>query len=195
MKLLIFLLIFSTSAMARVDVWSEGMHLYVGGGANSSLYDAKGYTLGEGLHFKTDFGYSFKKAWAIEAGSFVKFTKVHDTLIWDTLLTIGVRRKIGDDHFIRVFAGQAPTVFFTKDLPEVYRRSKATRILYTGPVFGVSFGKIYEDWFWEVTGSYQTLDKSRGIKNVHDVPEEVFRTDNNGVRITSLAITFGIQVF
>ncbi len=177
-----------------MDVWSEGLHLYGGGGVNTSLYHSEGDTLGSGLHFKTDFGYSFKKSWAIEAGSFVKFTKVHDTLIWDTLLTIGVRRKLQEDFYIRPFIGQAPTVFYSDKTPEVYRRSNTERIIYNGPAFGISFGKIYKTWFWETTVSYQALDKGKGIRDNKSVPEEVFRSDMEGLKITSFSLTFGLQV-
>lgn len=196
MKFLLFFALFISSQLrADTDVWSEGIHLYAGGGANTSLYRSSGDTLGTGLHFKTDFGYSFKKVWAIEAGSFVKFTKVHDTLIWDTLLTIGIRRKLTEDYYLRPFIGQAPTVFYTDKTPEVYRRSNTSRVIYTGPAFGVSFGRIYKTWFWETTASYQALDKARGIRDKGSVPEEVFRSDLNGLKITSLSLTFGLQVF
>jgi hypothetical protein len=195
MKLFVFFFVFFTSsAYADMDVWSEGIHLYAGVGANSSVYHTGGDTLGAGLHFKTDFGYSFGNKWAVEAGSFVKFTRVHETLIWDTLLTIGVRRKLAEDFYVRPFIGQAPTVFYTDKTPEVYRRSDSSRIIYTGPAFGVSFGRIYKSWFWETTVSYQSLDKGRGIRDSNTAPEEVFRSDLEGLKITSFSITFGLQV-
>ncbi len=194
-KLLVLLALFSFEAFAQKEPWKEGLHMYVGGGPNLSVYHSKGDSVGGGLHFKTDFGLSFKKYWAIEAGSFVKFVKVHDVLIWDTALTLGLKRRLHDDYYVRVFGGQAPTVFYTSDTPDVYRKSKSSRVIYTGPVIGFSLGKFYEDWFWETSMSYQSLDKARGIRDDGSVPKEVFRTDLSSVKIMSVSLTFGMMVF
>lgn len=194
-KIILLLLFVSGMASAQEEAWKEGLHLYLGGGPNLSLYHSGGDSLGGGLHFKTDFGYSFKNKWAIEAGSFVKFAKIHDTLIWDTSLVLGVKRRLPGDYFVRAFAGQAPTVFYTDDTPEVYRRTKTSRIIITGPVVGFALGKFYEKWFWETTASYQSLDKARGVRDEGSVPTEVFRTERSGVKIVSLSFTFGVVVF
>ncbi|MES2527286.1 MAG: hypothetical protein V4598_09365 [Bdellovibrionota bacterium] len=194
-KLLLLLFFISLPVLSQDDPWKEGLHMYVGGGPNLSVYHTSGDSLGAGLHFKTDFGYSFKKVWAIEAGSFVKFVKIHDTLIWDTALTLGLKRKLPDDYYIRVFAGQAPTVFYTDDTPDVYRKTKSSRVIYTGPVIGFSLGKFHETWFWETSLSYQSLDKARGIRDDGSVPTEVFRTDLSSVKIFSASVTFGMMVF
>ena len=195
MKKIMLLFFFSFPLFAETDPWKEGLHMYAGGGPNLSIYHTEGESIGGGLHFKTDFGYSFKKAWAIEAGSFVKFAKIHDTLIWDTLLTLGLKRKLPDNYYVRLFAGQAPTVFYTDDTPELYRRSKSSRVIYTGPVGGFSIGKFHKTWFWETTASYQSLDKARGVRDKGSVPTEVFRTGLSGVKIMSLSLTFGLVVF
>ncbi len=194
-KLLLLLIFFSLPLFAQEEPWKEGMHMYVGAGPNLSVYHADGDSIGGGLHFKTDFGYSFKKSWAIEAGSFVKFVKIHDVLIWDTALTLGLKRKLPQDYYLRAFMGQAPTVFYTNDKPDVYRRSKSSRVIYTGPVIGFSLGNFHKDWFWETTASYQSLDKSRGIRDDGIVPTEVFRTDLSSVKIISVSVTFGMMVF
>lgn len=200
MKLLILLFFFLPAAHAQDIVWKEGLRLFLGGGANLSDYRSRGDQLGAGLHFKSDFGYFFKKKWAIESGSLVKFAKVSDTLIWDTLLTIGVRRKLADHYYVRGFVGQAPTVFYTNETPEVYKRTGSSRILYTGPVIGGGWGKFHETedktiWFWEVGGSFQKLDKAKGIRDSGSVPEVVFQTDRRAVEVYSVTISFGIMVF
>lgn len=199
MKLLVFLILFPLSAFAKSAMWNEGLHLLAGGGVNVSNYHQKGDVVGEGLHFKTDVALSFKRYWAVETGSFVRFNYLRDTFIWDTLLTVGIRRRFHDDHFLRVFAGSAPTVFFSDDTPDVYRRSKPSRIIYTGPVYGLSWGRFLKssentDWFWEISTHYQSLEQGRGVKD-GTVPEVVFVTGKEKIQIYSLSVSFGLLVF
>lgn len=199
MKILILLLFLVPGLSRANEMWKENLHLLVGGGGNLSDYRRTGDVIGTGLHFKTDVAYAFRERWAVETGSFVRFNYLHDTFIWDTLLTVGVRRRLAEDHYVRLFAGKAPTVFFTKDTPEVYRRSDSTRILYTGPVVGASWGKFSTtkagtDWFWEISSHYQSLESARGIKG-GTVPEVVFVTGKEKIRIYSISVSFGILVF
>lgn len=199
MKLLFILSFFSIGAFAETTMWKEGLHLLAGGGANISNYHREGDLVGAGLHFKTDVSFSFKKKWAIETGSFVRFNHLNDTFIWDTLLTVGVRRRFAGENFLRVFAGRAPTVFFTDDAPDVYRRTEPSRIIYTGPVYGLSWGRFIRDedktdWFWEISGHYQFLKQGRGVKE-GTVPEVVFVTGREKIQIYSLSVSFGLLVF
>ena len=199
MKSLAFIFIFLPSAHGASLHWDEGLHLLAGGGANVSDYHRKGDLVGGGLHFKTDVAYSFKGKWSLETGSFVRFNYLRDTFIWDTLLTIGIRRRFRD-NFLRVFGGRAPTVFFSDDSPEVYKRSETSRIIYTGPVYGLSWGKFlksangHKDLFWEVSAHYQSLEKGRGVKE-GTVPEVVFVTGKEKIQIYSFSVTFGLLVF
>ncbi len=200
MKFLLLIFLFLSSAHAQERTWKEGLHLFLGGGLNLSNYHTTGDTLGSGLHFKTDFGYFFQEKWAIESGSNVKFAKVHDTLIWDTLLTIGVRRRLRDNYYARAFIGQAPTVFFTHDSPDLYKRSGSSRILYSGPVIGGGYGKFYQTpddtvWFWEIGGSFQKLDNAKGVRDKGTVPEVVFQTNRRAVEVYSATFSVGILVF
>jgi hypothetical protein len=198
MKLLFFLLLLPGTLWAQSQVWNEGLHLLLGGGANLSDYHRNGDTVGAGLHFKTDVGYYFHEHWAVEAGSFVRFNKLHDTFIWDTLLTLGLRRRF-EDHFVRAFVGKAPTVFYTDKVPETYQRSDSTRIQYTGPVVGLGWGEFLKtkkgtNWFWELSTSYQSLEKGQGIRN-GTLPEVVFVTGREKIQIYTLSFSVGIMVF
>lgn len=199
MKLLLVFLFFTSSAFAQSELWNKRLHLLLGGGGNISNYHRSGDVIGTGLHFKTDVVLPVHDKWAVETGSFVRFNYIHDTFIWDTLLTVGVRRKLKEDQFLRVFAGRAPTVFFTSDTPDVYQR-KTSRILYTGPVYGAAWGKFEKtkagtEWFWELSGHYQSLEKGKGIQDDGEVPEVVFVTGKEKIQIYSVSISFGILVF
>lgn len=195
MKAFFLLSVLFLSSSASAAFRDQGLHLLLGGGPNVSVYHQDGDSVGEGLHFKTDVAFAFDQRWSAELGSFVRFNFLQDTFIWDTLLTLGVRRRYGDERFFRFFIGEAPTVFFTDDRPEVYRRREASRIIYTGPVLGLGWGKFEnDDWFWEIVFSYQFLERGRGVQE-GTVPEVVFATDREKTQIYSLSVTFGILVF
>lgn len=199
MKLLAMIIFLISTAHGASLHWDEGLHLLAGGGLNVSNYHRRGDVIGEGLHFKTDVAYSFKEKWSVETGSFVRFNYLRDTFIWDTLLTVGIRRRFGD-NFLRVFGGRAPTVFFSDDAPDVYKRSDTSRIIYTGPVYGASWGEFlksaggHQDLFWEVSAHYQSLEKGRGVRD-GTVPEVVFTTGKEKIQIYSLSVSFGMLVF
>ena len=199
MKLLAFIFFFITSAEGASRHWDEGLHLLGGGGVNVSNYHRKGDVVGGGLHFKTDVAYSFQEKWSAETGSFVRFNYLSETFIWDTLLTIGARRRFGN-NFLRLFVGSAPTVFFSNKSLDVYQRSDTSRIIYTGPVYGLSWGEFlksaggHQDLFWEISAHYQSLEKGRGVKD-GAVPEVVFTTGKGKIQIYSVSVSFGLLVF
>lgn len=205
----LLLLFFVSSAQARqhdkfyASSWDAGVHLFAGGGINGSLYnsDAEKQNQGPGLHFKTDFGWFLDSKWALEAGSHVMFTKVKEYLIWDTLLTVGVRHRFHGQYFGRIFYGQAPTVFYLDDVPSFYDRRGATRVQYTGPVYGFALGEMREAkdgkvWFIEAGTSFQSLDDSEGVKDQGNVPEVVFSGENrNVIKIYTIYVSVGVLVF
>lgn len=217
MKFLIILLFISVSSFAqeteeyyfKPDKWLKGIHLMAGGGLNGSIYhsEAERQNQGIGLNLKTDLGYYFNDRFAIEASSNVKFNKVSEYLVWDTLLTLGVRYRFEDFPFtksksmyMRAFYGIAPTVFFLDDAPEIYRSTDASRIQYDGPVYGLALGNMYETkkgrvWFMEYGLSYQNLKNVEGIKD--DVaPQVVFKDASGGnIIIYSAYLSIGVLVF
>jgi hypothetical protein len=225
MKFILLLLVCSFPLLAQVEKtahpetqqfyfkperWLEGVHLFAGGGLNASIYNSavERQNQGIGLNFKTDLGYYFNDRFAIEASSNVKFNKMKEYLIWDTLLTLGLRYRFEKFPFTksksiygRVFYGVAPTVFFLDDAPQVYRRRNSARIQYDGPVVGLALGNMYETksgrvWYVEYGASYQYLRNETGINNKGDTPVVAFNDKNgNSIRIYSLYATIGLLVF
>lgn len=210
MKKWIFLFAFFSSQLLaedelrfKPDKWLSGFHLMAGAGVNASIYnsDFERQNQGLGLTLKTDLGYYLDHSWALEASSNVKFNKVEEYLIWDTLLTLGVRYRFHKSHYARAFSGWAPTVFFLDDAPDVYQRSEAKRVQYNGPVLGMAYGKFYQTekkliWFVEYAASYQKLANEKGVADESDVPEIVFRSGGSGqVQIYSVYASIGVLVF
>lgn len=195
----------------KPDDYLKGLHLMAGGGINGSIYnsDVERQNQGFGLNLKTDLGYYFNDRFAIEWSSNVKFNKVKEYLIWDTLITGGIRYRFEDFPFtdsnkiyMRLFYGKAPTVFFIDDAPEVYRRSSAKRLQYDGPVYGFAFGEMYETkkgrvWFLEYGASMQELRELNFVRNEGEVPTVLFSETSRGaqVKIYSLYASIGVLVF
>ena len=186
----------------KADSWDEGIHLLAGVGPNASIYnsDVDRQNQSGGLNFKTDFGYFINSKWAIETGSQVRFTKFDEYLSWDTLLTIGIRHRFKDAYFSRIFFGEAPTVFFLDDSPDFYQRSGATRIQYSGPVYGLAFGEMRETesgkvWFLESGLSYQSLENAKGVVEKSGISEVVFESGSGDVKVYTLYFSVGLLVF
>lgn len=209
MKLIfIFLLIIFNSAYGeteykfRPDYWSKGFHLNAGGGLNVTQFhsDDRFNDIGYGLNFKTDLGYFFTNRFALEWSSNVKFARIEEYLVWDTLFTFGIRYRI-KDYYVRGFYGKAPTVvFFDGKQPDEYEDSKATRLQFDGPVYGFALGKTYLDdetgiiWFLEGSGTFQRLQEREGIHMNGQVPE-VISTEKDKSSVVSLYIMIGMMVF
>lgn len=179
------------------------LHLMAGGGANVSSFKApgSGLIIGEGLNFKTDLGYYFNDQWAVEWGVQVKFNKVSDALIWDTLMTVGPRYQFkSSPHYIRAFYGKSPTVLYNNGEGFVDGGS-SDRIQFDGPVWGFTVGKLYKTkkdnlWFIEGSITQQKLKDRIGIENDGDIPVETFRQENaRAIEIYSVILTIGWRVF
>jgi hypothetical protein len=185
----------------RPDYWSKGFHLIAGGGLNATHFqsDKRFDDIGYGLNFKTDLGYYFTNRFAVEWSSNVKFNRVDHYLIWDTLITGGLRYRI-KDYYVRGFYGKAPTVvFFNGDPPDEYEGSKASRLQYDGPVYGLAVGKMYQHkkgyiWFIEGSGTFQRLKEREAIHMDGQTPEVVDREKDKST-VVSAYIMIGLMVF
>ncbi len=205
--LLIFFLVFSPLAFGddeykfRPDYWSKGLHLNAGGGLNMIQFqsDDDFDSLGYGLNFKTDLGYYFTNRFAVEWSSNVKFNRLDEYLVWDTLITFGVRYRI-KEYYLRAFYGKAPTVvFFQDNNPEDYKDSDASRLQFDGPVYGLAVGKMFESrngliWFLETSGTLQRLEEREAIRMDGQVPEVIARTSERSTQV-SLYAMIGILIF
>jgi hypothetical protein len=208
MKAILIIVILISTAFAhedeykfRPDYWSKGLHLIAGGGVNGTYYDSnESYgNYGYGLNGKTDLGYYFTNRFAVEWSSNVKFNKINDYLVWDTLITFGLRYRL-KEYYIRGFGGKAPTViFFQGNPPDEYKNSSASRLQYDGPVYGLAIGKMYEDrngliWFLETSATFQELNDRQGIKMNGQTPVVVSR-ERDASRLYSLYFMIGLLVF
>jgi hypothetical protein len=210
MKFLILLLIQISFAFAepdliehkfRPDYWTKGLHLNAGGGMNITHFDSNDRydEIGYGLNFKTDLGYYFTNRFAIEWSSNVKFNRVNNFLIWDSLFTAGLRYRI-KEYYVRAFYGKAPTVvFFNGNPPEGFENSKASRFQYDGPVYGIAIGKMFKTdagliWFIETSQTYQRLEEREAIHMDGQVPEVIGREKDSST-VLSVYFMVGILIF
>lgn len=191
------------------DAWSEGLHLFAGIGLNSSLYtsDVERIDAGLGSNLKADLGCYFNDRWAFEWSTSVKFNRVNEYLIWDTLLTIGARYRFQTDllngsSYGRIFLGRSPTViYFNGDAPEEYRDKGVSRVQFDGPAYGLAWGvmqkvKNKQTWFVEFAASVQTLEQHDGIQMDGEVPVVIMSgPQGDKSQIWSVYASFGILVF
>lgn len=196
----------------ETDHWSKGMHLLAGGGFNSALYtsDEDLSDGGVGLNLKTDLLYVLNPQWALEWSASVKFNRMEENfLLWDTLLTVGVRTQLpkiypemSGNPYARFFLGRAPTVLFLNgENPREDSNPNTSRIHFDGPVVGLGWGVLKKNekgqvWFTEIAATAQSLENEEDVMMDGEVPLVLSRSQvkNNG-RIYSIAITIGILAF
>ncbi|AFY02063.1 hypothetical protein [Bdellovibrio bacteriovorus] len=216
-SLSVFLLsmLLSVSALAtdfETDNWSDGLHLLAGGGFNSALYtsDDDHSDGGVGVNLKTDLLYVFHPEWAVEWSASVKFNRMEDSfLLWDTLLTMGIRTQLPKIYpemegtpYARLFVGRAPTVLFLNgETPKGVSDPSTSRIHFDGPVVGLGWGILKKNskgqvWFTEIAATAQTLESEEDVMMDGEVPLVLSRNQvTNNARIYSIAVTFGILAF
>lgn len=212
----ILALLTSVSAQASedfsIDAWHPGFRLLAGGGVNSSLYSSENEQIdgGLGLSFKTDFVYFLDENWGVDAGSSVKFNRINGYLLWDTQLTLGLRRNLPGLRFkyinapyVRAFFGRSPTVIFTADgpNPSIAHEEGVSRMQFDGTVSGLTFGNLARTkagtiWFTEISYSYQHIDRVSEIQNRGDVPEVVYQGPAvPDSKMYTLTLSFGALIF
>jgi hypothetical protein len=168
------------------DHWAPGLHLFAGGGLNTSFYSSEHERVegGVGLNLKTDLVYFFDENWGADWGSAVKFNRIDGLLMWDTQFTLGVRRRIPSEWvwnlgnpYARIFAGRSPTVVFLDgdDIPGKVHDDNVNRIQFDGSVYGITVGNLAKTkagtmWFSELSLTYQKFENESEIKMDGDVP-------------------------
>ncbi len=185
----------------RPDYWTKGFHLNAGLGPQATYFDSdRRYNgIGVGTNFKTDLGYFFTNRFAIEWSTNAKFNMLNDFLIWDTLITGGIRYRM-KEYFVRAFYGRAPTVvFFNGKVPDEYKGTKASRLQFDGPVYGLGLGKYYKSkknliWFLETAGTFQRLREREAIYMKGEVPV-VVGSEKDKSTVLSLLFSIGILIF
>lgn len=157
------ILIFTQTVLAfSPEQWSPGLHLLTGAGLNTSTYktQTESIYLGWGSNLLANAGWYFNDQWAAETSAYVKFNKLKSNLIWNTLLTLGVRYRISD-YYVRGFGGVGLLVVSVND-EQPFSNTRASRLHMEGPVAGLGFGRLYKNtnnfiWFWETSGTIQTI--------------------------------------
>lgn len=217
MKKLIFILLFSFSSLSYANDfdpyhWEPGLHLFAGGGVNTAVYSNSKdtYDGGLGLNLKTDLVYFLNSDWAVEWSSSVKFNRVDQYLVWDTLFTVGLRTTLPSlthyeygQPYGRIFIGRAPTVLFLngEDLPTDPSKKDVSRIQFDGPVGGLAVGTFHTTekglvWFTEIGASVQSLEQESDIKMDGDVPVVISTNSvSDHTTIYSLYLTIGVLAF
>lgn len=211
MKKLILLLFFiplvsqaqllDTGEEFLTDDWSEGLHIFAGLGVNSSNYrsnNRRNY-LGLGSNFKTDVGWYFNHDWALELSASVKFNRLDKNLLWDTLLSLGLRYRLEDDYF-RAFAGAGVLVVVLGE-DEPTTRQDTARLHMDGPAVGLGFGKIRRTesgkvWFTELNGTVQWLRHRDDVIVDGETPIAISSEPlNDNSTVYSLQATIGVMLF
>ncbi len=213
MKRLIFLFIFFLPIIASAqlfdteeefltDDWSEGLHIFVGAGVNSSNYhsNTRRNYLGLGINLKTDVGWYFHHDWALESSASVKFNRLNGDLIWDTLLTLGLRYRL-ENYYFRAFAGAGVlVVVLGKDQPEI-NDNNTRRLHMDGPALGLGFGKTNKTeagkiWFIELNGTAQQIKHRDDVAIDGQYPIAISsQSVNDNSTIYSLQFTIGVLLF
>lgn len=193
--------LFDNEERFLTDDWSEGLHIFVGAGLNSSNYhsNSRRNYLGLGINFKTDVGWYFHHDWAIESSASVKFNKLNGDLIWDTLLTLGLRYRI-EEHYLRGFAGAGVLVIVLgEDQPTANNNTK--RLHMDGPAFGLGFGRTKKTetgkiWFIELNGTAQLITHRDEVAVDGQYPIAISSEPvNDNSTIYSLQFTIGGLLF
>lgn len=193
--------LFDSEEEFLADDWSEGLHIFVGAGVNSSNYhsDSRNNYLGLGSNFKTDVGWYFNHDWAIESSASIKFNRLNGDLIWDTLLTLGLRYRI-EKYYFRGFAGAGVlVVVLNEDEPNVDNNTR--RLHMDGPAVGLGFGQTQKTetgkiWFIELNGTAQLIKHRDDVAIDGQYPIAISSQPvNDNSTIYSLQFTIGVLLF
>ncbi|WP_413557225.1 hypothetical protein [Bdellovibrio sp. HCB209] len=187
------------------QIWRPGLHIDVGMGLHGGVYLVEGssrdYSIGSSI--KTDVGYYLNEDWALEASSFIRFSRVNNFVVWGTQLSIGARQRLPsgwmDEQvpYARYFFGSNINVIYlnNQQLPEFDQ--PYSRIQFEGPMVGVAIGgmRLSEKknvWFWEAAVTGEWLVRESGIQMDADVPIIVARSSLNGQsQLYTIYLTFG----
>lgn len=185
------------------DSWSQGLHIFAGAGINTSSYKSteQDVDFALGFNLKSDVGWYLNDRWAIESSASVKFNKIESDLIWDTLLTMGVRYRTNQrGNYARLFIGTAQTVLYPSgSRPEL--EGSASRYYFMGEAVGASVGRLYRSknentWFVEFSVTMQAIKSRKGVELDGEAPIVVSSTNMaNNSTIHSIYITTGILLF
>lgn len=190
--------------------WTSGLHMTAGLGVNSSYFESDFIreNVGAGLNVHTDVGYYFYNLFAIETSVNVMLTRVQSVLVWDTLMTMGLRTRLpawfGPNHsspYLRVAGGKGPSVLIYKGSDPSAYNIGGERAQIEGDIFSASYGVLQNArdgsvWFIELQTSMNRYRKVEAIDDVDGVPEVIFSAPvNDNASMYSISLTFGVVIF
>lgn len=189
----------------------KDIHILMGLGVNQSFYrnDSQESVTELGPSFKADVIYLINQDWAVEWSGIAAFKEFSDILVWDTLLTLGVRKVMGPSYFFngtwftRYYLGYGHSVAYVdRDaLSELGYSGDINRIHFGGEVVGLGAGMVWESenkslHFFELNWGIHYLKNREAVNIQNDVPVVVANdvvTDNS--RAYHIHLTYGVLLF
>lgn len=189
----------------------DDIHILMGLGVNQSFYrnDSQESSTELGPSFKADVIYILNPDWSVEWSGTAAFKEFSDILVWDTLLTIGVRKVMGPSYFFdgtwfsRFFLGYGYSVAYVdrNALNELGYSEDVNRIHFGGEFVGLGAGMVWETeekklHFFELNWGIHYLKNREAVNLQNDVPTVVTNdvvTDNS--RVYHLHLTYGVLLF
>jgi hypothetical protein len=181
-----------------IDQWGRGLHIFFGGGVQTSTYRSnhQNSNLGWGINLRSEVDWNFNPDWAIEFSTIVNFDQYNSDLLWNTILALGFRHRL-NKSYLRLMAGSGVLVI----IPDDGKKSQASRIQLDGPAIGAGFGKFEttqkgDIWYWEFTGTIQSIKQREEIVMDGEIPVSIAsRPVNDNSKIYSLQVSVGVLLF
>jgi hypothetical protein len=191
--------------------WTQGLHMSAGLGMNLGYFDTDlvRENVGAGLNIHTDLGYYFGNLAAVEVAGDVMLTQLSSSMIWDTMMTFGLRTRLPEwagpeksSPYLRLMGGRGPSVYMFKGKkPARYDIGGGERTQIEGDVFGIAYG-LFQDgregttWYMQLQYLTHIYRRVEVIDEVNGVPEAIISGPlNDGEAMHSLSLTFGVLLF
>lgn len=189
----------------------KDIHILMGLGVNQSFYsnDSQESVTELGPSLKADVVYLINQDWAVEWSGIAAFKEFSEILVWDTLLTLGVRKVMGSSYlfngtwFTRYYLGYGHSVAYVDRaaLTELGYSGDINRIHFGGEVLGLGAGMVWETeskklHFFELNMGVHYLKNREAVNIQNDVPVVVANdvvTDNS--RAYHVHLTYGVLLF
>lgn len=189
----------------------KDLHIMMGLGANYSLFrnEAEEQSAKLGPSFKADVIYTYSPDWSFEFSGTASYIKFEDIYVWDTLLTMGIRKMIGRSKFLdaawfsRFYIGFGRSVVFVNDriLQELNYSGDINRIHFGGEATGLGLGLVWQTedkqiHFIEINYGIHFLKNQENVNIQNEVPVVVANERiNDNSRVYHTYLTYGVLLF
>lgn len=148
------------------DKWSEGLHLFGGGGLEVNRYFSPlgSRHIHPGLGLYTSLDWMLNDSLALQISSDAGFTPAHSSFLWSTAFNLGVRTRFPGiaysaekAPYMRFFVGWGPAVAFPPaDEGAAGAQLGDVRLQLHGPLAGIAAGYLFQNksgkiWFIDVS--------------------------------------------